>query len=227
MGCSGCGQAGVYGTVGAASSTIYPGGRNQAASWTDSNGILWLFGGQGFDSAGNQGDLNDLWEFVPSSQEWTWMGGSSTVPAAKTGQTGTYGTLGIPAIANQPGGRWGAISWADPGGNLWLFGGSGFDSQGVYDSLNDLWVYQPVPGTLPAATPLLSVASGTYNATQIVSLSDPTPNATIYYTADGSIPTSGSTAYSGPITVSTSETLQAIAVASGYGSSAIAEANYK
>ena len=95
---------------------------------------------------------------------------------------------GVPDAGDTPGSRWGAGSWTDGDGNLWLFGGAGFDSQGTYDDLNDLWVYQPSPGNLPAATPTLSVASGTYNTPQTVTISDVTPGATIYYTTDGATP---------------------------------------
>jgi RNA-directed DNA polymerase len=35
-----------------------------------------LFGGQGYDSAGNSGLLNDLWKFSPGSGLWTWMSGA-------------------------------------------------------------------------------------------------------------------------------------------------------
>jgi hypothetical protein len=85
-------------------------------------------------------------------------------------------------------------------------------------------VSQVVTG--PAATPIFSVSSGTYTATQTVSISDTTTNATVYYTTNGTTPTTGSTLYTGAITVSTTETIQAIAVASGYSNSAIASATY-
>lgn len=80
--------------------------------------------------------------------------------------------------------------------------------------------------TLPTATPSISPAGGTYTATQTVSITDSTPGATIYYTTNGSTPTTGSTPYTAPISVSTSKTISAIAVASGYSASTIASASY-
>ena len=58
-------QAGSYGTQGTTSASNVPGARAFAISWIDSRGNLWLFGGNGLDSAGTQGDLNDLWRFTP------------------------------------------------------------------------------------------------------------------------------------------------------------------
>jgi len=78
------------------------------------------------------------------------------------------------------------------------------------------------------ATPTFSLASGTYTGTQTVSISDATPGATIYYTHDGTTPTTSSTVYSNPLSVpsGTSVTFKAIAVASGYATSAVATASY-
>jgi hypothetical protein len=59
---------------------------------------------------------------------------------------------------------------------------------------------------------------------QSVTISDATSDATIYYTSDGTTPTTSSTQYSGPIMVSSTETLQAIAATTG--DSAIASAAY-
>lgn len=77
-----------------------------------------------------------------------------------------------------------------------------------------------------AATPTFSVPSGTYAGPQNVTISDASPNATIYYTTDGSAPTTTSSIYTSTITVSASETIKAMAIATGYTQSATATASY-
>ena len=77
-----------------------------------------------------------------------------------------------------------------------------------------------------AAAPIFSPAAGTYSSNQTVTLNDATAGATIHYTLDGSTPTTSSTVYAGPITVSTTETIKAIATASGYSTSAPTTATY-
>jgi hypothetical protein len=59
-----------------------------------------------------------------------------------------------------------------------------------------------------------------------VTISDATSGATIYYTANGTAPTTSSTHYTGPITVSSTGTLQAIAVDRDDTNSAVASAGY-
>ena len=79
---------------------------------------------------------------------------------------------------------------------------------------------------LQAATPSFSPAPGNYSSPQSVTLSDTTAGAVIYYTTDGSTPTTSSTLYSGSIAVSGTTTIKAIAVASGYLNSAVATGTY-
>jgi hypothetical protein len=135
--------AGVYGTLGTASAANTPGGRQGAVTWADAAGHLWMFGGYGLDSANQAGYLNDLWEFNPSTNQWTWMGGSSAITctqvnyAVQCGEPGVYGAQGTAATGNVPGTREYAVSWSDNKGNFWLFGGYGYDSKGTLSNLND------------------------------------------------------------------------------------------
>ncbi len=78
---------------------------------------------------------------------------------------------------------------------------------------------------MTAATPTFSVQPGNYNAAQTVTISDATPGATIYYAINAN-PTTSSMVYNGAIPVSSSETIEAIAVASGYAQSAVTTAAY-
>jgi hypothetical protein len=87
-------------------------------------------------------------------------------------------------------------------------------------------VYTITLATPAAATPTLSLAAGTYSAAQSVTIADSTPGAVIYYTTNGTTPSTASAVYSGALTVSATETLEAIAVATGYSNSAVASATY-
>jgi hypothetical protein len=84
----------------------------------------------------------------------------------------------------------------------------------------------PDPPNSTVATPTFSPVTGTYPVAQTVSLTSSTPGATIYYTTDGSAPTTASLEYSGEISVDTSAVIEAIAVAPGYTNSGLARADY-
>jgi len=140
------GQSGVYGTQGTPFPSNIPGGRQDGSGWTDALGNLWLFGGIGADANGNFAYENDLWMYNPTlyaTGGWTWMGGSSTAPTTSEGQPGIYGAQGTAAPGNTPGGRFGALTWTDASGNIWLSGGDGYDSVDTSGYLNDLWEYTP------------------------------------------------------------------------------------
>jgi hypothetical protein len=77
------------------------------------------------------------------------------------------------------------------------------------------WTYQSgVSPVTPTAPPVFSVGSGAYAGPQTVTLTDTTPGAVIYYTTDGSQPSTSSAVYSTPISAA-NETITAIAVAPG------------
>jgi hypothetical protein len=79
---------------------------------------------------------------------------------------------------------------------------------------------------IQAATPLLNPGPGTYTATQNVTITDTTPNSNIFYTLNGTTPTASSSPYSGPVFVGSTQTLSAIATATGLVNSAVVSGQY-
>jgi beta-glucanase (GH16 family) len=75
-----------------------------------------------------------------------------------------------------------------------------------------------------AATPTISAATtaNTQNGAQMVSLKTTTSGASIYYTIDGTTPTTSSIVYETPFLVASNLTINAIAVASGDTNSSVA-----
>ncbi len=130
MGDSNTNAQGTYGTKGTGSANNTPGARFFACSRKDSAGSFWLFGGRGYDTAGTEGTLSDLWKF--DGTKWIWVAGSDTVDIQPV-----YGTKGMPAALNTPGGRSRAVAWIDSADNFWLFGGR----NAAGNQLNDLWKF--------------------------------------------------------------------------------------
>ena len=127
-----------------------PGSRWGASGWVDAGGNFWLFGGWGLDSKATDGNgsLNDFWVYTPNAVAgqpgtWAWIKGSNT-----GSDNGNYGTLTRPYLTYYlytPGGRSNATHWIDNNGQLWLFGGEGYDATSTTGNgyLNDLWRYLP------------------------------------------------------------------------------------
>ena len=217
-------NVGLYGTEGVFAPGNYPSARYEAAAWIDESGNPWLFGGNGYQSS----NLNDLWQYDPATSQWAWMSGSTKASCGSCTINGVYGTLGQSAAPNVPGGRTQPASWRDNSGNLWLFGGDGFDSRGGNSlnqpvMLNDLWEYATPQRP---ALPTFNLPPGTYSSPQTVTISDATPGVTIHYTTDGSTPTANAVVYSGLVPVSHTGTIQAMATAPGYNSSGVSSASY-
>jgi uncharacterized repeat protein (TIGR03803 family) len=108
----------------------------------------------------------------------------------------------------------------DAVGNLYgttQFGGVGTNQEGA--------VFE-IPSVTTTQLPFFSPAPGTYSSAQSVTITDSSPKPTIYYTLNGATPTTGSTLYTGPITVSANETIKAIAVSAGLNDSPVAEGTY-
>ena len=125
----------VWGTQGVFAAGNTPPPTYESAEWTDKDGGFWLFGG-----LTPSGEMNMIWKYDKSLNQWAWINGSSNCCVQ-----GVYGVQTIPDPANHPGGRaWGAIAWTDTSGNFWLFGGYGYDALGTTGNLDDLWKYDPL-----------------------------------------------------------------------------------
>jgi hypothetical protein len=123
---------GNYGSYGVEATTNRPGARKSPMGWSDGLGNLWLFGRTGFANNFNAaGGLNDLWKYNTSTNAWTWVKGDSII-----NRKSVFGTKGVSAEGNNPGGRSSSATWTDNSGKYWLFGGSGYS--------NDLWKYDPL-----------------------------------------------------------------------------------
>lgn len=213
--------AGVYGTEGAYAPANILGARAETSYAADSSGNLWIFAGWGCNSlcTGGNAKLNDLLLMNGSTMEWEWEGGSDTL----WNLNGVYGTPNQTAFSSYPGGRYGANGWVDNNGSFWTFGGVGVDSVGNYDLLNDLWQFQ-----FATATPVITPGSETFYTPVTVTITDATPGATIYYTTDGSTPVTSPTTltYSGPFTVSSTSTVNAVAAFGSLANSQQASTTY-
>ena len=114
--------------------------------------------------------------------------------------------------ADVPGG---AVKFSVPpvaNGRVYVGSQASLSIYGLFASRNAPPTFSPTPETYPSA--------------QAVSISDASPGTTIYYTTDGSTPTTSSTVYSTPITVSTTTTIKAIAAGGTLSQSTVASASY-
>ena len=126
---------GVYGVQGISNPANTPGARWCYTHWTDVNGDLWLFGGIDASTMILFGMYNDLWKYDISTNEWTWMNGSTQQNAPSN-----YGSQCVSSVNNSPPARGESRAcWTDNCGNFWMFGGR----NSAHDYFNDLWRYNP------------------------------------------------------------------------------------
>jgi PKD repeat protein len=124
-------SAGVYGTQGVPSPAVTPPAMYEGAQWTDTSGVFWLYGGQ---SIFGINFYSDMWKFDPTTNQWTWVKG----PGGALAQAPVYGTKGVAAPNNSPGGRgWAPGTWTDDNNHLWMFAGANYQ----VGDINDFWMY--------------------------------------------------------------------------------------
>jgi N-acetylneuraminic acid mutarotase len=127
----------AFGTKGVPSTTNIPASIYGPVSWSDNSGNFWLFGG----SQSSTNKFNALFRYNSTTNEWTWMTGGNSY-----NNVGVYGTKGIPAAANTPGARVGAVTWKGADGNLYLYGGYGYGTTTAIGDLNDVWKFDVTTG---------------------------------------------------------------------------------
>ncbi len=106
----------------------------------------------------------------------------------------------------------------DMAGNLYI-ADNGFDRIRVVTAA-------ALPPASATAAPVVTVPAGTYPTPQTVTITDATPGASIYITTNGAAPSTSASGYNGPLNVSGSVTIQAVAVAPGHLTSAPLSAAY-
>jgi PKD repeat protein len=110
-----------------------PQNRSNGASWVDTAGNFWMFGGAG-------GFYSDLWKYTITANQWTKMKGPTlnNVPAIHAG-------IGVEDTLNNPAACENSVGWTDANNNLWMFGGDFFYidnwADHIYINYSDLWKF--------------------------------------------------------------------------------------
>jgi chitobiase/beta-hexosaminidase-like protein len=213
------------GTTPTTSSTVYTGGITVSSSETIN--AMAVASGYGNSAVGNA--AYTIQSQVPAAATPTFSPAGGTYSTAQTvtisdatgGATIYYTTNGTTPTTSSTV-YTGAITVSSSETINAMAVASGYANSAVGSATYTIQAAQQTP----AATPTFSPAAGSYSTAQTVTMSDATGGATIYYTTNGTTPTTSSTVYTGAITVSSSETINAMAVASGYANSAVGSATY-
>jgi hypothetical protein len=146
-------ESGVYGSLGVASASNWPGGREALHMCFDSTSEkLYIYGGYGMPSGSDHGGLADLWSLDMSTGQWTWEDGSNLA-----NQAPVYGNIGVASASNSAGGRFTPSAvWCEISSTrLFIFGGRVVRSS-TSGRISDLWSIKlpvPVPTDAPTAAP--------------------------------------------------------------------------
>ena len=110
-----------------ASSSLTPGSKQGAVGWKGPDGMLYLFGGNGYASGASSGLTNDLWKYDPTTNNWFFINGNTTIN---------------PISGTSPGGMTEAVAFYDGLSNkAYVTGGLGRTWNSTAGRLNDMWSF--------------------------------------------------------------------------------------
>jgi hypothetical protein len=173
----------------------------------------------------------------PASTALTTTGDTYSVTVRYTGSAYTVSLYDVTAGGSCPGANCFTHTWKNINIPSLVAGNTAF--VGINASTNasvpkDLYVRSLVYTVLPlAAPPTFSAPSGSYGSTQSITLSTASSGATICYNTTGNPYTDGGsgclngTRYTGPISVSSGQTVYAVAGGTNYGDSTVSNAAYR
>lgn len=166
--------------------------------------------------------------FEGSGTQWTVKFDSGkylTLPSSK--QNGKVNVVSDPAtwtLSNQSGNK---IRMAASSGFSLQKNNSGTQFGSYGNTQTDVWLEEYEENVTPTcATPTFSLAEGAVYSGTKVAISTTTTGATIYYTTDGTTPTTSSSVYSDSIEITEATTIKAFAVKTDYNDSEVATAAY-
>lgn len=136
-------QMAQAGTATIPSATVVPGSRRHCAVWSDNTEFVYIQGGYGYSNGNYVQQLNDMWKYSMSTNQW------ARIRGALNEVVGSYGTQSVTATSNDPGSGYMRSSWRDNTGNMWLFGGNAYDLVGNFSVMGDLWKMNPCPAPAP------------------------------------------------------------------------------
>jgi hypothetical protein len=185
----------------------------------------WVIQGVGDFNRDGRSDI--LWRNSNTGLVYIWMMNGASI----TGQGGVSNPSSdwvIKGVGDYNGDGMSDILWDNSGTGqvyIWLMNGASIMGDSSPGTPGTVWQIAQLPGiasATPADPPAISQVPQGDGSSETVTLSDDTSGAAIYYTTDGTTPSSASTKYTTSFTVSHSAIINAIAVAAGYGNSPVA-----
>lgn len=216
--------AGTYYENSTVTVSASPGSGYRFVNWSSNDGVNFADANAStttFKSPAHDVTVTANFEVIPATTTYTVSASvNDNIMGTVTG-AGTYdagATVTLTATANE---GYTFVNWTENGS---VIQGAGATYSFTAEADRNLVANFAEKETV--AAPTFDPAEGTFTAAQSITISCATEGATIYYTADGTEPTTGNTVYSGPISVSETTTIKAIAVKDGMNKSEVASAAY-